>query len=110
MISDENSIEPVKSVETGGKDPTTGRFLPGNSAAKKGISHKMTQLRSAVLNAVKESDVLDVLNAMIAKAKDGDCKAAQLVFEVTGIRVKTVEATIEEGAQKSYIAIAVESV
>ena len=67
--------------ESNGRD-SAGRFAPGNSASN-GNPHarRVGQLRSAVLAAVSEEDVRDVILAMMKKATEGDVAAARIFFD-----------------------------
>ena len=67
--------------ESNGRD-SAGRFAPGNSASN-GNPHarRVGQLRSAMLAAVSEDDVRDVIKAMIKKAVDGDTAAARILLD-----------------------------
>lgn len=58
-----------------------GRFLPGNSGGP-GNPHARAaaRLRSAMLAAVSEQDVCEIVGRIVADAKAGDLNAAKLVF------------------------------
>ena len=59
-----------------------GRFTAGNSGGP-GNPHaaQVGRLRSALLNAVTEDDMRDVVLALVARAKNGDVKAARALFD-----------------------------
>lgn len=59
-----------------------GRFLPGNRGGP-GNPHggRVARLRSALLGAVSEADVHEVIAALVERAKAGDVQAARLVLE-----------------------------
>jgi hypothetical protein len=40
------------------------------------------QLKAAAFDAISESDVQDIVKAMVAKAKTGDANAVKMVFEL----------------------------
>jgi ribosomal protein L17 len=49
---------------------------PGNPHAE-----QVGRLRSALLNAVTEEDIRQVVSALIGKAKSGDVHAARILFD-----------------------------
>lgn len=68
-------------TEDNGRD-SSGRFTKGNAAAKGNpYAKRVGQLRSALLDAVSEDDVREVIAAMVKKAKDGDMAAARILFD-----------------------------
>ena len=68
-------------TEDNGRDET-GRFGPGNRFAK-GNPHakRVAQLRSAMLEAVSEDDLRQVITSMLSRAKAGDVPAAKVLLE-----------------------------
>ena len=63
-----------------------GRFTAGNKLAK-GNPHakRVAALRSALLNAVSEEDIQEVVQALVREAKDGNVSAAkELLGRVLG--------------------------
>lgn len=75
----------------------TGQFLPGNKAA---VDHpgkvKATALRKALIAAVNQEDVHEIMRAMIAEAISGNVFAANLVLDRT---VGKVQPAAPEDAQ-----------
>ena len=74
-----------------GKSPSTngpngrdarGRFVRGNQGGP-GNPHarKVAQLRSALLKAVKLTDLRAIVKALVSQAKQGDVAAAKLLLE-----------------------------
>lgn len=64
-----------------GRDPTTGRFLPGNPGGNGNPhSRKTAQLREAMLSTVTENDVREIVGRLIDKAKAGDVDAVRELF------------------------------
>jgi len=59
-----------------------GRFTAGNAGGP-GNPHaaQVGRLRSALLNAVTEDDMRDVVLALVRKAKDADVVAARVLFD-----------------------------
>ena len=67
-----------------GRDPTTGKFLPGNSCSRKGGSPYIRQiaaLRSKLYEACTPDEMAEVVQALLKKAKQGNVPAAKLLFE-----------------------------
>ena len=60
-----------------------GRFGPGNKGGPGGgaLSRKMTSLRCKLLAAVSEEDIEAIVQALIAKATEGDVPAAREVLD-----------------------------
>jgi hypothetical protein len=65
----------------GGKDPATGRFLPGNRLGK-GNPHyrKLAANRTAFLEAVGPEQVHELAASLLGRARGGDMEAAKLVL------------------------------
>ncbi len=61
---------------------TTGRFLPGNSGGP-GNPHakRVAALRTAMLEAVSEEDMRDILCKLVELAKAGNVPAAKEVLD-----------------------------
>jgi len=59
-----------------------GRFIVGNAGGP-GNPHaaQVGRLRSAVLSAVTEGDMREVVVALVGKAKKGDVVAARVLFD-----------------------------
>jgi hypothetical protein len=68
-------------ASTGGKDPTTGKFLPGNQCGR-GNPHyrKLAENRAAFLEAVSPTQVKALAGRLLAQALAGDVDAARLVL------------------------------
>jgi len=65
-----------------GRDPKTGRFLPGNPGGP-GNPHaaKLEKLRAALVRTVREADIRAILRQIIEKARNGDIVAAKLLLD-----------------------------
>jgi hypothetical protein len=65
----------------GGKDPATGRFLPGNKCGR-GNPHyrQLAANRTAFLEAVGPEQVRALAARLLARALEGDTDAARLVL------------------------------
>jgi hypothetical protein len=109
-LKDEDNIEPSLIVANGHDEK--GRFAPGNKLGKGGntFAAQMNKFRAAVLRSIADESLVRVTEAVVRQAEDGNLKAAQLLFEITGVRVKQIEATIEDGSQKTYVSLAIEKV
>jgi hypothetical protein len=59
-----------------------GRFLPGNPGGP-GNPHagKVGKLRTALIEAVTEQDIKEVVASLVKAAKSGDIPAAKLLFD-----------------------------
>ncbi len=65
-----------------GRDKSTGRFLPGNPGGPGNpFARKVARLRSALLEAVTETDVAAVGRKLVSLALEGDTAAAKLVLD-----------------------------
>jgi hypothetical protein len=84
-------------VANNGRDPMTGRLLPGNRVAvgnrgSNSVARRAHELRQCLLEAVSPEDVLAVGRKLVELAKDGDVTAAKLWLEyVLGRPVQGVE-------------------
>ena len=68
-------------TESNGRD-SSGKFTAGNSAGKGNpYAKRVGQLRTALLDAITEDDMRDVISAMVKKAKGGDVAAARILFD-----------------------------
>ncbi len=77
-------VEAVPAPVVAGKDPTTGRFLPGNHLGRGSpLAGQAAKLRAALFHAVSTGDIKEVVGALIDKAKGGDVAAAKLVLQYT---------------------------
>jgi len=108
-ISMNSESEPSPTVVSGRSE--SGRFAPGNSFAR-GNPHaqRVGALRSALLDAVTEDDVREVLAALIREAKDGNVAAMREFFsrvlgqpEAVDIlnRMSELEALLEHAAAEA---------
>lgn len=69
-----------------GRDPSTGRMLPGSALARgnKGANptaRRMHELRTVLTEAATDDDVRDIYRAMLTAAKNGDVAAGRLLLE-----------------------------
>jgi len=65
-----------------GRDENTGRFLPGNSCSPGNpFTGKVMRLKTALLDAVDEQDLQDVIATLVHKARDGDVAAAKVLLD-----------------------------
>ena len=61
-----------------------GRFLPGNEGGPGNpYIKRVAALRKALLEAVTPEDIVQVVAALIEKAKKGDVNAAKILFDRT---------------------------
>ena len=64
-----------------GRD-NAGRFTTGNAGGPGNpFAAQVGKLRAALLDAVTEKDVKDVIRAMVTKAKEGDVAAARILLD-----------------------------
>lgn len=62
----------------------SGRFAPGNKLGRGNpFARQAQRLRSALFAAVSEEDLRDVVQALVAQAKQGNVQAAREVLERT---------------------------
>ncbi len=84
------------------KDPETGHFLPGNTAAAglaRPDARRAFDLRRAAQAAVSNEDMQDVFRSMVNEAKAGNVFAARFVCEYTiGKPAQMTEAESEDVA------------
>ena len=74
--------EPIPSPTASNGRDNHGRFVAGNRCGKGNPLAKHTgRLRSALINAVTEQDMHEVVQQLIAVAKKGDTAAAKLLFD-----------------------------
>ena len=68
---------------TNGRD-AKGRFVPGYAGGP-GNPHakRVAKLRSTLLNAVTEDDIREIVQKLVAMAKEGDIHAAKEVLQRT---------------------------
>ena len=92
--------QPPKPAESSGRQPD-GKFAKGNRAGQ-GNPHakRAQQLRSAVLAAVKPSEIKAVVLKLVELAKGGDTVAAKLLFDrVLGKSSVAVDAPAVPGTE-----------
>lgn len=86
-MMDKVDVKPIRDEQ--------GYFAKGNRGGPGNPWFGTVQkLRVAVFKAISEGDIGDIVKTLIVKAKKGDIKAAQLLFDITGIRIKHIEATV----------------
>lgn len=74
------SVQPSPNGRNG-KRESNGRFAKGNPGGPGNpFLRQVNQIRSMILEAVSEDDLREVVNALVARAKDGDVAAAREVF------------------------------
>lgn len=73
---------PSTNRSNGGDRDSRGRFVQGNKGGP-GNPHggKVAKLRSALLAAVSQKDLREIIARMVAEAKAGDVQAAKLVLD-----------------------------
>ncbi len=66
--------------EKSGRD-TKGRFAPGNRFGHGNpFARRVAELRTLLLHQVKDEDLKQIANVLLAKAREGDLAAAKLLF------------------------------
>jgi hypothetical protein len=66
------------------KRDAQGRFLPGNKGGPGNpFAKRVSLLRKALLKAITEEDFIEVVGALVEKAKGGDVAAAKILFDRT---------------------------
>ena len=82
-----------------------GRFLPGNRAAVGNPHNRAAQLiRSAMFGAVDLCDVIEIVRALVERAKAGDVQAAREIFDRTlgrPLSTSTVDLSVSGGLSAS---------
>lgn len=67
-----------------GRDPETGRFLPGNNLGRGSpLAGQVARLRATLLDACTPEEMLEGVRALLAKFRRGDVPAAKLVLQYT---------------------------
>jgi hypothetical protein len=86
-------------VPSGGRDPISGRFEPGNRfSTGNSIAQRTRELRRAIFDAVQAGDVEQVIRKLMEQAKAGDTASAKLFLEFTcGRPSQSVEVTGRDG-------------
>ena len=61
---------------------SSGRFAPGNPGGP-GNPHgrRVAQLRAALISAVSDDDIKEIVQTIVAKAKSGELSACKILFE-----------------------------
>lgn len=87
----------------GGRDPMTGRFGPGNRAARGNpVNRKMSELRRALLERATTEDVADIFSSLMESARAGDTSAARLLLEhLVGKPRESIELSGPDGSSLS---------
>lgn len=82
-----------------GKDPRSGRFLPGNQMGKGNPTlRRVGLLRQMLLDTVTDDDFREVVTALVAKAKSGDLPAVkELLDRMLGKPAQAVAVTDADG-------------
>ena len=81
-IEDEDTALDLCESNGEDRDTATGRFLPGNCYGHGNpMSKQVNRLRAALLRAVDEDDVDDVIRTLVRQAKAGDVAAAKVLLE-----------------------------
>lgn len=74
---------PAESNGHHGRDKS-GRFASGNRAGKGNpLARKVQQLRTAMVDAVSDADVKEIIAALVTAAKAGDVTAAREILDRT---------------------------
>lgn len=69
-----------------------GKFVKGNSCAKShGAWQSMNRLRKAVVCAVSEEDIQEIVAKLVSLAKGGDYRATRLLFDYTIGRAESLD-------------------
>jgi hypothetical protein len=70
----------------------------GHSTKALGVDKRKNEYRTALADAARLSDVIEVIRAVMKKAKGGDIKAAQLFLEYyLGKPTNNIDITTSEG-------------
>lgn len=66
-----------------GKDPKTGRFLPGNKLGTGGdpFAAKKTQFRTVLVEAMTPAEMRKIVTSLLRAAKKGESWAVKEVFD-----------------------------
>lgn len=114
-MSDETdgNIEPSPE-RAKGRDPATGRLLPGHGMAGKGNPHakQIAQFRAAIYESVTKDDLVAIVRKAVDQAKRGDKAARDFLFDrAIGKATQVVEANVEGNAVlKTYLGIELDQV
>lgn len=73
----------VKRMTEPSTTKTNGRFQPGNKAAV-GHQTKSQKLRHAIMAAISQADVKEIVKSLVDKAKGGDIDACKILFKFIG--------------------------
>jgi hypothetical protein len=95
--------------KTSGRDPATGKFLPGNREGRGNpFLAEQNKFRAAVFRNIREGDVDEITRSLIEQAKQATSdglRAKALFFEIIGAKVKQVEAKVEGENVKLYVGV-----
>ncbi len=82
LIEDAPSESPSPAGSSGGRDPKTGRFLPGNKhGTGNPLAVRAQKLRVALFAAITPEDMFLILRRLVRMAKRGDLAAARLILD-----------------------------
>ena len=75
-------MEPTRNGDNGRDEH--GRFTQGNPGGPGNpLAQRVGKLRTALLNAVTEDDMREIIEALVEKAKAGNIAAARVLFDRT---------------------------
>ncbi|WP_373650575.1 hypothetical protein [Schlesneria sp. DSM 10557] len=76
-----------------GRDPNSGRFGIGNKFSRGNpFAGKVSKLRSALLSAISEDDMTEIVQSLVASAKSGNLNAAKLILTYVATKPTADEA------------------
>jgi len=99
------SKPPLQTAKNGGRDPSTGRFRPGNRIATgNGVARKAAAFRSQLFDTVSTKDFSEVIRTVVKKAKAGESWACKMIFvnllgEPVAVDVLTTVAELERAIE-----------
>jgi hypothetical protein len=77
-MSEENPLQPVSD----GRNIVTGRFTPGNQAAKgNAVPRKAATFRAKMFRCVSPTDFREIVRKLVEKAKAGEPWAIKLALQ-----------------------------
>ena len=80
-IEDDTALEQCES-NGGGRDAVTGRFLQGNPGGPGNpMGKQLNRLRAALIRAVDDDDLEEVIGTLVRQAKGGDVASAKVLLE-----------------------------
>src|ERR1700733_2808919 len=81
MITAPETGSERETVSDNSQRDENGQFRKGNRGGPGNpFSRQIARLRQALLNAVSETDLLEIVDALKRKAKEGDVSAAKLLL------------------------------